>query len=96
MAAYVLFPFVMLILTPFIHFENHTRRVDMLDEKFAIPVDKLLLKEISTMEPVSPSGERFVQFYARFILSFAFACGVILPINYKIRRIEKSCKSIYT
>jgi hypothetical protein len=32
-------------LTSFIHFENHTKRVDMLDEKFAIPVDKLLLKE---------------------------------------------------
>ena len=45
MAAYVLFPFVMLALTPFIHFENHTKRVDLLDEKFAIPVDKLLLKE---------------------------------------------------
>jgi MFS transporter, PAT family, beta-lactamase induction signal transducer AmpG len=45
MAAYVLFPFLMLSLTPFIHFENHTKRVDMLDEKFAIPVDKLLLKE---------------------------------------------------
>ena len=45
MAAYVLFPFLMLSLTPFIHFENHTKRVDLLDEKFAIPVDKLLLKE---------------------------------------------------
>ena len=64
MVTYVLFPFLMLALTPFIHFENHIKKVDMLDEKFAIPVDKLLLKEISTMEPVSPSGERFVQFYA--------------------------------
>jgi len=45
MAAYVLFPFVMLLLTPFIHFENHTKRVDILDEKYAIPIDETTIKE---------------------------------------------------
>lgn len=41
----VIFPLVMLILTPFIHFENHTKKVEMLDHKYEIPVDESKLKE---------------------------------------------------
>jgi hypothetical protein len=35
----------MLILTSFIHFENHTKLVDLLDAKYAIPIDESLIKE---------------------------------------------------
>lgn len=38
------FPLIMLVLTPFIHFENHARRVDILDTKYVIPLDESILK----------------------------------------------------
>lgn len=44
-AIVVVFPLFMLILTPFIHFENHTKRVDLLDRKYDIPVNELTIKE---------------------------------------------------
>ncbi len=45
LATIVIFPLIMLALTRFIHFDNHTKRVDMLDVKYAIPLDESILKE---------------------------------------------------
>ncbi len=45
LAVAAVFPLIMLGLTSFIHFENHTKRVDMLEVKYAIPVDESTLKE---------------------------------------------------
>jgi MFS transporter, PAT family, beta-lactamase induction signal transducer AmpG len=45
LAVAAVFPLIMLGLTSFIHFENHTKRVDMLDVIYAIPVGELTLKE---------------------------------------------------
>lgn len=44
LAASAVFPLIMLALTSFIHFENHTKRVDMLDVKYAIPLDESIIK----------------------------------------------------
>ncbi len=43
--AITVFPLIMLVLTSFIHFENHTKRVDILDAKYEIPIDESILKE---------------------------------------------------
>lgn len=45
LAAIVIFPLIMLVLTRFIHFENHTKRVDLLEDKYAIPIDESILKD---------------------------------------------------
>jgi MFS transporter, PAT family, beta-lactamase induction signal transducer AmpG len=46
LVAVAVFPLCMLLLTRFIQFENHTKRVDLLEVKYAIPVDESILKEI--------------------------------------------------
>ena len=43
--AVAVFPLFMLLLTRFIQFENHTKRVDLLEVKYAIPIDESILKE---------------------------------------------------
>jgi MFS transporter, PAT family, beta-lactamase induction signal transducer AmpG len=45
LATAAVFPLVMLVLTSFIRFESHTKRVDLLDVKYAIPIDESLIKE---------------------------------------------------
>jgi PAT family beta-lactamase induction signal transducer AmpG len=45
LAASAVFPLIMLALTSFIRFENHTKRVEMLDVKYAIPLNEELMKE---------------------------------------------------
>jgi MFS transporter, PAT family, beta-lactamase induction signal transducer AmpG len=42
LATAAVFPLVMLVLTSFIHFESHTKRVDLLDVKYAIPINESL------------------------------------------------------
>ncbi len=45
LASVIIFPFLMLVLTPFIRFKNHAKLVNLLDYNYQKPVDKITLKD---------------------------------------------------